>query len=108
LRDKLLGYLGLAKKAGKVALGSGAAEGAIRSAAAAVVIVAKDASENTVKRISDKCKFYQVGLMVYGTKEQIGRALGAGDTACAAVTDGQLAKAMIQCFEEINGGVNIW
>ena len=79
--------LGLAMKAGKLRCGGFLTEESIRSGQAQLVILAQDAKKNTYKTISDKCGYYAVPLQVYGTKEQLGRALGRGEIACAALTD---------------------
>ena len=49
--DKVLGLMGLAKKAGRVAMGEDAVKDAVRYGTAHLVIIAEDASDNTKKSI---------------------------------------------------------
>ena len=92
--DKVLSLLGLCKKAGKLAAGSFAAEMAVKDKKAALVLVAKDASENTKKLFSDKGGFRSIPVLEYGTKEELGRALGAQERAVAAVLDSGFAASI--------------
>ena len=49
---------------------------AIRKGSAMLVIIAEDASDNTRKLFADKCSWYEVPVIYYGTKESLGRAIG--------------------------------
>ena len=93
--DKVLSLLGLSARAGKIASGEFAAETAVKSGKAAVVIVAEDASDNTKKLFHDKCSFYEVPVFDYGTKETLGHAIGKELRASVAVLDAGLANAII-------------
>ena len=48
--EKLLRFIGLAMKAGKLMLGDGRAVESIRSGKAKLVLISKDASDNTKKK----------------------------------------------------------
>ena len=97
--DKVLSLLGLSARAGKIASGEFAAETAVKSGKAAVVIVAEDASDNTKKLFHDKCSFYEVPVFDYGTKETLGHAIGKEFRASIAVLDAGLANAIISHLE---------
>lgn len=99
--DKVLSLLGLSARAGKIASGEFAAETAVKSGKAALVIVAEDASANTRKLFHDKCSFYEVPVFDYGTKETLGHAIGKELRASVAVLDAGLANAIISHLEEI-------
>ena len=87
MQDRLLSFLGIAQKAGKVVSGGEQCENAIRSGQAKLVVLALDAKKNTSEMIQNKCGYYGVALIRYGTKDALGRAIGKGERACAAVTD---------------------
>src|SRR5690606_41035518 len=74
--DKLLQLLGLAMRANRVVTGTEAVLRAIRSGEARLVLVAEDASRGALKRVRDKCSFYSVPLICYGTRVALGRAIG--------------------------------
>ena len=66
----------------------------VRAKKSKIVIVAADASEGTMKKVTDKCAYYGVECIVFGTCESVGNAIGKGLTACVSVTDGNLASAL--------------
>ena len=98
--DKVLSLLGLSARAGKIASGEFAAETAVKSGKAALVIVAEDASANTKKLFHDKCTFYEVPVFDYGTKETLGHAIGKELRASVAVLDNGLANAIISHLDQ--------
>lgn len=97
--DRILSFLGLATKAGKVVSGEFSVEKAVKSMHAKLVIVAEDASDNTKKLFSDKCKFYHVPYVVYGNKESLGLATGKMFRATVAITDDGFAKSLLEKFK---------
>ena len=86
--------IGLAMKAGKVASGEFSTEKETKSGRAELVIVAEDASDNTKKKFSDMCKYYQVPFACYSQKELLGHGIGKEFRASLAVLDGGFAKAI--------------
>ncbi len=71
--DKFYNMLGLAKKAGFTAEGEKRALESIKREDAVLCILAKDASQNTRKRIHDKCKNKSIEVIEYGNMEDIGK-----------------------------------
>lgn len=86
--------LGIAAKAGRLASGETATEQAVRKGKAALVILSEDASGNTAKKFQNLCKTYDVPLIVFETKETLGRAIGKGERSSIAVLDAALAEAV--------------
>lgn len=97
--DKVLSLLGIATKAGKVVSGETATETAIKNYEAWVVIIATDASDNTKKHFTDMCKYRDIPFFCYGTKEELGRAIGKDYRSNLALTDRGLSKAIIEKLE---------
>lgn len=98
--QKLLASLGLCVRAGKVIFGVPMICDAMRRGGVGVcmtVFEASDTSENTHKRILDKCKFYQVKHIQLPCRgEALAAALGkTAHLAAIAVTDPQMS-AMVQ------------
>lgn len=93
-RDKAISMLGLAAKAGKVISGEFSTEKAVKSRKAFLVLVAQDASDNTKKKFQEMCNFYHTPFQVYGSKEQLGAAIGKEFRASLAITEEHLAKAV--------------
>ena len=92
--NRILSSLGLAQKAGCIASGEYAVEKAVKGGLASRVIVAEDASDNTKKKFSDMCKYYQVPFACYSQKELLGHGIGKEFRASLAVLDGGFAKAI--------------
>ena len=104
LNKKALSYLGFARKAGRVLIGTDAVLKGARSAPGRIaVVLASDASERTRKQINDKCAFYGVHISPASpTGDEIARAVGKRMTvSAAAITDEGLASALITASDGI-------
>ena len=86
--------IGLAMKAGKIISGSDLVETGIRTGKAKLVLLAQDASDNTKKRLRDKCTYYQVPIYLYSDKNALGKMIGKEERSAAAVTDDGFAEAI--------------
>lgn len=93
-RERIISFLGLAIRAGKVCKGESLCEKAVRDNTAELVIVAEDASDNTKKRFSDKCKFYETEYREYGTKEELGRMTRSENRAVLTINDKGMANKL--------------
>lgn len=105
--DPVLSLLGLSAAGRNLVSGEFSVDKAIKEGRASLVVVATDASDNTRKSFNDSCSFYQVPIVFYGTKDELGHALGKEERASAAVTDPGLAKSIltkIKALDEANGG----
>lgn len=94
--NKIIGYLGLATKAGKLVSGEFMTEKSVKEGRAKIVIVAEDASDNTKKMFSNMCEFYHVPMYTMSNKEILGHAIGKQFRASLAVLDDGLTKAIIK------------
>ena len=93
--SKILGLLGLATKAGKAKSGEFSTEKAVKSGQASLVIVSRDASENTKKMFRNMCTYYKVPYYEFGGREQMRVSL--------AVTDPGFSSAIVKQLC-LNGG----
>lgn len=75
-KEKILNLLGLAMRAGKLVTGEELTIGDIRSGKAKFVLVAADASENTRKKIKDKCSYYKVPCDESFLQAELSHAIG--------------------------------
>lgn len=89
--DKVLSMLGLAAKAGAIASGEFSTEKSVKEGKAFLVIVAKDASDNTKKHFRDMTTFYEVPMYEYSNKEMLGHAIGKEFRASLAVNSENFA-----------------
>lgn len=93
--------LGMATKAGYVVSGEFACETAVKSMKAHLVIVPKDASSNTKKLFSNKTTYYEIPYIEFGTKDELGHAIGKDMRSSVAVMNEGFAKAILSKMEEI-------
>lgn len=93
-QNKALSLIGIATKAGKTVSGEFSTEKAVRSGQAAVVVVSEEASDNTKKKFRNMCTYYKVPVYFYGTKTQLGAAMGKEFRASLAVVDSGLGSAL--------------
>lgn len=98
--NKVFSLLGLATKAGRIASGEFMTEKTVKEGSAYLVIVGTDASANTKKNFRNMCEFYRVPYFEYGTKEELGHAMGKEMRASLAVIDGGFAKSIKKHLEE--------
>ena len=96
----MFSYIGLAMKSGNLVSGGFATEKAIKDYKAKVVIAADDLSENSRKKYDQMCEYYHIPMFYYGTKEELGHAIGKEYRAVLAIVDQGLAKAVIQSINQ--------
>lgn len=104
--NKILSSLGLCAKAGKLIRGVPMVCEAMRKSGAKgifLVLEAGDTSENTHKKLNDKCKFYNIEkIRLDEGGDVLATAVGKGGASIGAVaiTDEGLSKMVKRCFEE--------
>lgn len=91
--------LGLAYRARKCVSGEELVVKEIRRKSAKLVILSKDASENTRKKISDKCNSFSVPLYFVEDRVTLGAAIGKPERVVACVVDEGFAKKLIDLLE---------
>ena len=97
--NKALNYLSLARKGGLAELGEEPVGAAARAGKAYVILVASDASDHTWRR----AKSYVAGteqqcVRLEATKDEMGLMVGRTSLAIAAITDVQLALALVKAM----------
>lgn len=102
--NKVLSLIGLATKGRKLTSGEFMTEKEVKSKRARLVIVSIDASDNTKKMFRDMCTFYKAPYVEYGTKEELGHAMGKEIRASLAITDEGFAKSLIKLLDEDSKG----
>ena len=97
---KFFSILGLAKRAGMVLAGEALVENAVRQAQAKLLILAKDASDNTKKKFHNSALYYGIPIIEVGTKSELGHAIGEEYRAIVAVTDSGFVEKLQQILEQ--------
>ena len=102
-RQKVINLIGLATKAGKTVSGEFSTEKAVKSKKAYLVMVSKEASDNTKKMFTNMCTYYKVPICYFGKKDELGHAMGKEMRASLAIVDEGLAGAIVKQMNTIGG-----
>ena len=99
--DKLLSFLGIARRAGKLALGNDPVLEAIRKGQAELLLAAADLSPRTKKNIlaaaeKEKIPFLQTDILMDGFAAAIGKRVGI-----LSVNDAGFANKLRQLWDDI-------
>ena len=90
--NKILNFLGLCMKAGKIISGEQGVESAIKNNKAKFVIIASDASNNTIKKFKNSSSYYNIDFFIGFSKEEISLAIGKYNIAVIAILDENFSK----------------
>ena len=99
--DKFYNMIGMGKRANLVRVGDYVCTESIQKNTSSLIIVAEDASQNTRKKFTQKCEFYQVKCIVIGEKTNLGNAVGKEAAATLTVNDEKFAAQLIKIIENI-------
>jgi len=61
-----------------------------------MLVIAADCSERTKKDYIDKCRFYEIKYIIYGTKQELGIYTGNNPAAAVGICDEGFAE-LISC-----------
>lgn len=88
--------LGLAQNAGRLVWGSTAVERAVSAGKVDLLVLAGDASPRLVRRIHQAVtgSNFTIPIVAWGTKQQLGMAIGKRDLGVIAVCDRGFAAAL--------------
>ena len=97
--NQWMSLLGLANRARKTISGEELTFKEIRNGKAKLILLSADASANTAKKITDKCKSYNVPIKIVENREILGHAIGKDARVVVAVLDEGFAKKMITLLD---------
>ncbi|MFQ6862119.1 MAG: L7Ae/L30e/S12e/Gadd45 family ribosomal protein [Beduini sp.] len=93
LNKDVLNYIGLMMRSRNLASGEGVLL-SIRDKSAKLVIIAEDASDNTKKRLIDKCTHYKIEYIIIGDSTELSNAIGKSNRMAIAVLDKKFAEKL--------------
>ncbi|MFD2682790.1 YlxQ family RNA-binding protein [Bacillus seohaeanensis] len=103
-QSRWMSLLGLANRARKVISGEELVIKEVRNGKAKIVILSQDASDNTRKKISDKCRYYKVPLVSVDNRYSLGQAIGKEARVVVALADNGFAKKLSELLDESQWG----
>ncbi|MFY4773925.1 YlxQ family RNA-binding protein [Metabacillus sp. RGM 3146] len=89
-----MSLLGLANRARKVISGEELVVKEVRKGGAKLVLLSNDASFNTQKKVTDKCKTYQVPVAYVADRLLLGHAIGKEARVVVAITEAGFASKL--------------
>lgn len=101
--NKGLPLLGIAKKAGRLAVGNEQVSASLAQGQARLIIFACDAAPNTLRRFANR----GVGVRhvtLRENKDELGAVIGYSNCAVAAICDAGLSKAFISAYDSSLAG----
>lgn len=99
--SKVYGWLGLARKAGKLVAGDALCEDALSRRRVKLLLLATDAGANTRERFTELCEKLGVQLQTFGTKNELGNLLGRDSYAVIAILSRSFAEQIRQCTDSL-------
>ncbi|MBP0726200.1 YlxQ family RNA-binding protein [Bacillus sp. RG28] len=99
MNQKGLSLLGLAARARKLISGEELVVKEVQQKRAKLVILSKDASTLTAKKITDKTTFYKVPLCFVENRYELGHAIGKDARVVVAITDQGFASKLQTLLE---------
>ncbi|MBR4529520.1 MAG: ribosomal L7Ae/L30e/S12e/Gadd45 family protein [Lachnospiraceae bacterium] len=105
--QSVYGLLSLCRKAGRVKSGELPVDEAIRAGKVKLLLIARDASPQSKKKMSDHCDHRRIPWIEFGEMERLGQAMGVSKRSGAAVTDAGFAEAIrkrLTAGQEVSNG----
>ena len=99
MNKKALSMLSLCARAGKLISGEYACERAFQNGDARLVLISGDASGNTQKKFTNKAFFYNVPVIVCGTRDEISAAIGRSNRVTVVISDEGFARNIERLLE---------
>jgi ribosomal protein L7Ae-like RNA K-turn-binding protein len=106
MSNRIYSFIGLARKAGAVAMGEALAEQAVKRKKACLVLVTLDASDNTVKKIETALYGSDIPMIRFGNKEDLGHILGKSAFSVIAITDKGFSERIKTLIEQNSNNDN--
>lgn len=100
INDKILGLIGLAARARKIAFGADSVELELKKKKVNLIIVAENSSERTKSKFQKLSEEYNVPIIITETIDTLSKAIGKSNKAIVGIEDINFAKEI----QKINNG----
>lgn len=99
--SNLLSNIGLCARARKLVSGESMVIDSIASKRAKIVIISSDCEKNTMKKILNKCSYYNVEyVIVENDKYDLGSSIGKDIRVCLAIEDNGFKNLIMKSVKE--------
>ncbi|MDO5708038.1 MAG: ribosomal L7Ae/L30e/S12e/Gadd45 family protein [Andreesenia angusta] len=97
--NRAISFIGMGKKANYITTGETGVEIDIKKKRSFLVIVAEDASANTIKKFKNMTDSRDIEFRIFGTKEELGQILGKQYISVLSLKDQNFANALLMKIE---------
>ena len=101
MNKEILNFIGLMNRAGALITGTELVLNGVRSKKVKLVLIDSSVSENTLKKITDKCTYYHVSYIKMPAGTELGLAIGNSSRKVIGITDQHFVKALKRKLEEV-------
>ena len=100
-KEKIMGFIGISMKAGKIVYGTEAVSEAIERKKVKLVIVAEDAADRTIEKIKKMSEENGIPFIIFGETEILSKSIGKENKVVIGIKDKNIAE---QFLKKIYGG----
>ena len=94
MKNKVINYLGFAKKSGNVMAGVNTCIFGMNKGKVKLMILAEDISENSEKKIMKEIRKHGVEFVKYGSSEELSHAIGSQGRSVFAICDDNFSEVI--------------
>ena len=99
INNNILGLIGLAMKAGKIAFGADSVEESILKRKVKLVIVSKESSERTKSKFIKLCQNYNIPIIIDGNIDDLSKTIGKSNKAVIGIKDINFANSIQKKYD---------
>lgn len=103
INKKILGLLGLAARARKIAFGADSVENELKARKIKVIIVAEDSSKRTKEKFTKLGEQYNIPIIIKGNIDELSKTIGKNNKAIIGIKDINLSNEIVK----INDGGDV-
>ena len=92
----VLTLLGFAQKGKNLAAGEANVEAYLKKGRVCLLLIAEDQSVKNQQKWQFLAENYEIEAVIFGTKEELGHAIGLSPRGIVGITDEQMAKAILK------------
>ncbi len=100
--NKVFSMIGLACKAGRIVSGEDSIRNQMKNNKIKLLIIAEDASDNSIKRFVNASKYYNIQHVFFGDKDTLGKHIGKSNRAVIGITDDGFKTNILKLIESKN------
>lgn len=97
--NKILNLLGIARRAGKLVMGTDSLLNTLPSRKIKLIFLASDVSDSTYDKIDRKAYYYQVPVVNIFSTEELSQALGVSSIKIIGIIDEGFTKSILKELE---------